>query len=211
MTEAQIVIAGCGPGSPGFLTREATEAVAGAEVLVGASHLLALFPEADAERVRVGADIPSLLDLIDTRKEKRIVVLVSGDTGISSLARPVVERFGRERCRLIPGISSVQVAFARLGLEWSDARILSAHGRTPGLDAKDLAGWRKIAVLAGDPRGSAWAADLLDSLGPDFTAFACEDLTLPGERVRTVEAAALRGGAFSSRTIILLLHKGVLI
>ena len=38
---------------------------------------------------------------------KNIAVLVTGDPGIFSLARLVIERFGREQCRVIPGISSI--------------------------------------------------------------------------------------------------------
>ena len=40
-----IVIVGCGPGSPDYLTPLARRAVERAEVLVGASRLLDLFAE----------------------------------------------------------------------------------------------------------------------------------------------------------------------
>ncbi|MGA2035789.1 MAG: SAM-dependent methyltransferase, partial [Thermoguttaceae bacterium] len=40
-----LVIVGCGPGAPEYLTDAARQAVAQAEVLVGSARLLALFPD----------------------------------------------------------------------------------------------------------------------------------------------------------------------
>ena len=74
-------------------------------------------------------------------------MLVGGDPGLYSLAQRVVRRFGREQCEVVPAVSSVQVAFSRLGIDWADARILSAHGRTPDATAADLQRIDKIAVL----------------------------------------------------------------
>ena len=50
-----IVIVGCGPGSPEYLTAAAIRAVQEAEVLVGAQRLLDLFPEHPGERILMEA------------------------------------------------------------------------------------------------------------------------------------------------------------
>ncbi len=129
---AMITIVGCGPGALDHLPPVAHRAIAEADVLVGASRLLDLFPTMTAERIVVGANIPKLLDQMAPHvSQANIAVLVTGDPGVCSLAQPVIQRFGRENCRVIPGISSVQVAFARLGLDWFGARLLSAHARIP--------------------------------------------------------------------------------
>ncbi len=117
-----ITIVGCGPGSPDFLTVAALNAVEEAEVLVGAQRLLDLFPASNAERFVLGAGIGSALDeILERFIEKRVAVLVTGDPGLYSFAKLVIERFGRENCRIIPGISSVQCAFASIGTDWADA------------------------------------------------------------------------------------------
>lgn len=205
-----IVIAGCGPGHPDYLTAAVHKAVAGAELLVGAPHLLELFPEATAARIPVGGDIPALLRQLEKQLPRQMVVLVSGDTGLFSLARSIQAHFGAEQCRLIPGVSSVQVACARLGLDWNDLRIVSAHGRQPELAADELRSWRKIAVLAGTTRANLWAAELLDQLGGGYAAVACENLTRDDERIRQLDAAGLRNGEPVSRTIILLFDRELL-
>lgn len=209
-TAPKIVIAGCGPGHADYVCQAVHTAVAQAQVLVGAQHLLKLFPESPAIRIPVGADIQAALDNMDNYRQRHIVVLVSGDTGLFSLARSVQKRFGRQQCQLIPGISSVQLACARLGLDWNDLRILSAHGRSPEDTYDELKNWQKIAVLAGTAQATQWAADLYDRLGSDYLAIACENLSWDSEQIRQFDCNALRNTELASRTIVLLLHKEVM-
>ena len=110
-----IVIVGCGPGSPDYLTAAAIRAVQEAEILVGARRLLELFHDHPGERIIMEAHTEKVLAAIADRPDKKMAVLVTGDPGLASLARPILKRFGRNRCRVIPGVSSLQAAFARLG------------------------------------------------------------------------------------------------
>ncbi len=156
-----ISIVGCGPGSLDYLTPASLRAIEQAEVLVGAKRLLDLFPASPAERIVVGAEIGEVLDHIAVRADRqRIAVLVTGDPGLFSLAKPVIERFGRTRCRVIPGVSSVQTAFARIGVDWADARIISIHKEYP-VNYAHLADADKVAVLCGREGATKWIADHL--------------------------------------------------
>jgi precorrin-6y C5,15-methyltransferase (decarboxylating) CbiE subunit len=203
-----ITIVGCGPGALDHLPPVAHRAIAEADVLVGAGRLLALFPTMTAERIVVGANIPQLLDQMALRVGRvNIAVLVSGDPGVCSLAQPVIQRFGRENCRVIPGISSVQVAFARLGLDWFGARLLSAHERIPELDTADLRMQDKIAVLAGNAATTPWIAALAARLAGTHAVFVCQDLTLPEEQVRSLSPAELAASTLPSRTVVLFVRK----
>ncbi len=204
-----IFIVGCGPGSADFLTPAALNAINNAQVIVGAQRLLDLVPEADGERIAVDADISRVLGCIEEHgKTKTVAVLVTGDPGIFSLARPVIARFGRERCCVIPGVSSLQEAFARLALDWHDVRIIDAHGADPPEDV-DTAG-DKIAVFAGRRESCVWAERLGKKLGPGYRTFLCEDLTLPGERVREIAPDDLLKEQPSSRSIIIFVRKELL-
>lgn len=209
ITDKPITIVGCGPGSPEYLTDAARQAVNKAEILIGANRLLALFPEAKGKRVVVKADIAAALEFMDTHiGQTPMVVLVTGDPGMHSLARPVVHRFGRNLCRIIPGISSVQAAFAATGLDWMNARILSAHGALPDIDHSELDAVDKIAVLAGSPTALRWIAELAEHLAPR-RIFVCEELTLPDEAVTEVTASELATMEASSRTVVLLVRPEV--
>jgi cobalt-precorrin-7 (C5)-methyltransferase len=205
-----ITIVGCGPGGLDYLTPAARGSIAKAEVLIGASRLLELFAVNGEERIVVGADIPKVLEQIAPHVgQHKVVVIVSGDPGICSLAQPVIQRFGWESCRVIPGISSVQVAFARLGLDWTDARLISAHHHAPQLDMDALAEESKIAVLAGNASTRDWIVRLAKRLAETHSIFACEDLTLPQERVFRLHPGDLAGAKLSAQSIVLFIGKKI--
>ncbi|MDX9787519.1 MAG: precorrin-6y C5,15-methyltransferase (decarboxylating) subunit CbiE [Desulfobacterales bacterium] len=204
----KLTIVGCGPGAPEYLTVAGRQAIAGAEVLVGAPRLLTLFATPAHEKITFEADIDGLIAVIAARRpHAAIAVLVSGDPGLCSLAGSLLRRLGRDTCDVIPGVSSVQLAFARLGLDWRDARILSAHTSIPDATAADLAAFNAIVILAGHRHAKDWIADLAEAFGNTRTLVVCEDLTLQSEKIYRVPAAAFRRLEISTRTIVLLLKK----
>jgi cobalt-precorrin-7 (C5)-methyltransferase len=207
MKNPSLIIVGCGPGSPDYLTPAARKAIDQAEVLVGAGRLLELFPGHRGEKILVGADIEKVLSEIDSRSGRRIVVLVTGDPGLCSLARPILMRFGRTRCEVIPGVSSVQVAFARVGMDWLDARIIDAHGENPHLKPASLKKEGKIAVFAGRKEAIHWVADLVHAIGKGRRIYLCENLTLDNERVRQINPGDLEKSEASSRAIVLIIKE----
>jgi precorrin-6y C5,15-methyltransferase (decarboxylating) CbiE subunit len=202
-----IVIVGCGPGSPEYLTAAAIRAVQEAEVLVGARRLLELFPAHPGERFLMEAHTEKVLAAIAERPDKKIAVLVTGDPGLASLARPILKRFGRGRCRVIPGVSSLQVAFARLGLDWLGVRVINAHGKDPSLHLKTLEDIDKIAVLGGRKESLSWLLQETSVMNEEFNLWACEDLTLETERIRELNPRTAAGLELSSRTIFILVRK----
>jgi precorrin-6y C5,15-methyltransferase (decarboxylating) CbiE subunit len=204
----KLKIVGCGPGSPDYLTVAGRQAIDDATLLVGSPRLLDLYGSASRKHIRVGADIEAVLDEVGVaRGDENVVVLVSGDPGLCSLAVPVLRRFGRDACDVIPGISSVQLAFARLGLDWLDARIISAHKDIPDLAPEDMSASGNIAILAGHGRSQSWIGDLAEAFEHERSIVVCENLSIKDERVRRVSAAEFRGLELSTRTIVLFLKE----
>lgn len=208
----KIFIVGCGPGSADYITPAAEAAASKADVLIVSQRLKDLFPECPAERIDSGTDIDGILDVMASRRDdgRQVVLLAMGDPGIFSLAKHVIERFGRKNCEVIPGISSVQVAFARLCLDWHDVRIISAHICDPEMTAADLSPAGKIAVLGGRDTDPAWIVGLLRELGNGRRIFVCEDLTLPGERIREVGIGELTQLRVLTRAIVLIIREELL-
>jgi cobalt-precorrin-7 (C5)-methyltransferase len=212
IANAKIMIVGCGPGSPQYVTEAARQVVARADVLVGSKRLLELFPSGPAERIAVDADIAAVLDTIAELRTagERIAVLVSGDPGLFSLAQNVVRRFGRDQCDVIPAVSSVQVAFARLGLDWADARILSAHAATPEVTEDSLRQMDKWAILAGTKEALHWAASAARAVEASHAVMLCENLTLDSECIREVTPTQLALIDAASLSIVLLIRRSLL-
>lgn len=207
--EKKIKIVGCGPGSPEYLTPEACLAVQEAAIVMGAQKLLDLFPDSTAVKEPLDKNLSLTIDRIGSYIENHVVaVLVSGDPGIYSLAKLVINRYGKDSCEVIPGISSVQVAFARLGLDWSDSRMISAHKGLPELDLAllfDQCG--KLAIFSGSSSTGPWIASFFRGADPQPLAIVCQNLTLAEERVDVMEAHAVEKFKFDSSSIIILLDR----
>ncbi|MBI4634631.1 MAG: precorrin-6y C5,15-methyltransferase (decarboxylating) subunit CbiE [Deltaproteobacteria bacterium] len=213
ITKDKIMIVGCGPGSPDYLTSAARSAIPDADVLIGAERLLALFPGGGAERIAVGTDTEKIVEEIARRRSTvRIAVLVTGDPGLYSLASLIIRRFGRAACEIVPGVSAVQAAFARIGLCWQNAKIISIHAAEPNLRSEELCANETIALLGGGEKLSRLLLPLFGDLEKNgYRLFACEDLTLPEERISEINADSLTGRVLSTRTVILIIRKELLL
>lgn len=79
-------------------------------------------------------------------------MLASGDPLFCGIGRTLLARFGPERVRIAPGISSLQLLAARCRLPWDDLPWVTLHGRpaTPEAEAGVpalLLGHQRVAVL----------------------------------------------------------------
>jgi precorrin-6B C5,15-methyltransferase / cobalt-precorrin-6B C5,C15-methyltransferase len=128
-----------------------------ADLYVGALRHLEMVPPGKAV-LALGSTGASLAAALDRTAEvissgRRVCVLVQGDPGFFGIGRAFADRFGPGSLEVRPAPSSVSLAFARLGLPWDDAIVVSAQGRNP-VDAfvvahRASAGGHKVAVLCG--------------------------------------------------------------
>ncbi|WP_030347046.1 bifunctional cobalt-precorrin-7 (C(5))-methyltransferase/cobalt-precorrin-6B (C(15))-methyltransferase [Streptomyces sp. NRRL S-1022] len=170
-----ITVVGAGTGTP-----VPEDVLAGAALVVGGRrHLDAVRLPADAERVVLGPLAPAL-DVVERHLEKagRVVVLASGDPGFFGIVRVLAERFGPGLLDVRPGVSSVAAAFARAGLPWDDAVVVSAHGRELRTAVNVCRARPKVAVLTGPGAGPA-----------ELGAALSQDPSAPGGRVLVVASA----------------------
>ncbi|MEI6645225.1 MAG: precorrin-6y C5,15-methyltransferase (decarboxylating) subunit CbiE [bacterium] len=202
----QLTIIGCGPGAVEYMTEAGRKGITQADVAAGSVHLLKLYATEGKTRLPIASDIEGALEAIDIylKEGKRVAVLVSGDPGLCSLATPVIQRFGRDACDVIPGISSIQLLFARLGLDWMDARIFSAHKNLPEVDAKELKSIKTLVILCGHHVSQQWVIELYLSLGQGHKLIVCQDLSLPTERIDEVNGEMFSKMELSSRTIVVI-------
>ncbi|WP_406461203.1 precorrin-6y C5,15-methyltransferase (decarboxylating) subunit CbiE [Streptomyces sp. NBC_01622] len=147
-----ITVVGTGTGAP-----VADEVLAAARLVVGGRrHLAAATLPDGAEQIVLGPLAPAL-DTIAAyvEKDEPVVVLASGDPGFFGIVRALAERFGADALDVRPAVSSVATAFARLGLTWDDAVVVSAHGRDLRTAVNACRAHPKVAVLTGPGAGPA--------------------------------------------------------
>lgn len=128
--EHKIIIAGIGPGSPDYILPIASRAIGQAKVLVGSQRALDAFAPFHVITKAIDKDIEGVMTFIDeSLAANDVVVMVSGDPGFYSLLTALRARFCQSQITVIPGISSMQLAFARMSEVWQDAKLISMHGR----------------------------------------------------------------------------------
>jgi precorrin-6Y C5,15-methyltransferase (decarboxylating) len=148
-----ITVIGCdgGPLPPG-----ADALLADATLVVGAARHLAAV-DTGAERVVLGK-VADAVERLSTH-DGHAVVLASGDPGFFGIVA-TLRRAGL-RPDVMPAPSSVAHAFARLGLPWDDALVVSAHGRDLRRAVNACRAHRKVAVLTAPGAGPAELAGAL--------------------------------------------------
>ncbi len=193
--EKKITIVGCGPGSKKYLTGYALQQINNADVLIGSGRLLALFSDQDADTYVLNKNYKMLITrILSLSKSKRVVVLVSGDPGFFSYGKLIINRVGIENCEVIPGISSVQLAFAKIGRSWNDACFMSLHGRTGRIASviKNVRENDKVAILTDNYNNvRVIARRLLEEGLKDRKIFVCENLSLEKERIREFDVTSI--------------------
>lgn len=183
-----------GPLPPG-----AVDALTGAEIVAGGRRHLAAAPvPAAAERVELGPLEPAL----DKLAGRRAVLLASGDPGFFGIVRVLRER-GHVPV-VLPALSSVQQAFARLGRSWDDVAVVSAHGRALGPAVNVCRARAATAVLTAPGAGPTEIGAALD--GWTRTLVVAEDLGGPDERLTTLPAAGAAGRDWHPLSVVLCLR-----
>lgn len=122
----EVAVVGLGPAGAKWRTPEAEAVLAAADELVGYTTYLARVPvrvdqgrhasdnRAETERARLALDLAA--------SGKRVAVVSSGDPGIFAMASALLEvvdedgeRYGEIPVRVVPGLSAMQAAAARVG------------------------------------------------------------------------------------------------
>ena len=122
---------------PAGLNARALAHIEQADVVIGGARTLALFAAhipAHAERRDLTGQLMQVPEWIRAAQaqDQRVVVLATGDPLCHGIAAFLQSRLCIEACEVLPNVSTVQLACARLGLPWQEMRILSVHNRDAG-------------------------------------------------------------------------------
>jgi precorrin-6Y C5,15-methyltransferase (decarboxylating) len=199
-----VVGVGCS-GGPDRLSEAAVGLIDGADLVVGAPRHLALVnglvksPGRAARSLELSGDLEPALAAIGAARGAT-VVLASGDPGFFGIVRALAGRFGRDCLQVLPAPSSVAAAFARLGMAWDDAQVVSAHGRDPRPAINACRAHPKVAVLTSPEFGPAQLASELAGLGRRLLV--AERLGEPDERVVEGSAESVAGQAWRDPNVV---------
>ncbi len=193
----RVYIVGVGPGSPGYLTREAEKAISEAEIVVGWEFDL-LPPKLLIKDKKVFLqDVTNYIKVVgeaadEARKTgETVAVLRIGDPCISSGLAGLLKVFHEFEVKIIPGISSVQLAAAIAQINIDESVVISFHDGGDDLEEKrrlmtDTFGRnRHLIIITGPSQKPDETASYLIKNGVSETtpALVCENLTLGDEKI----------------------------
>ena len=158
-----IVVVGIGADGWAGLTEQARAELRRCDVLFGASRQLDLVPLEKPKKTWPSPLLPALDELLGGHADRTLGVLASGDPLLSGIGTTLVRRFGD--VRIVPGVSSVTLARARLGWSAEETEVISVVGRNVHRVARVLAPGMRLLVLSSDAASPARIASLLDEHG----------------------------------------------
>ena len=195
MTEASkvapwLVIVGLGEVGPDGLSPASREALAGAEVVMGAARHLALLPDLAARTVvwpvPFADGMPQLLAL----RGQRVVMLASGDPFWFGAGAVLAQHLQPSEWVALPGPSVFSLAAARLGWGLETTACVGLHAAPMTRLRPHLApGFRAIVTLCDGPAVTDLAAYLAGEGFGSTVITVLEALGGPRERVRHACAA----------------------
>ncbi len=181
-----IAVIGTGPGDRDYITGIGLKKIEEAEVLVGGKRHLEEFALPHQEKFAITKNLGAALQFIKEKsKTKKVSVLVSGDTGVFSFSSYLKKEFPLGKLEFYPGISSLQLMFARLKMSWQDACFMSFHGEPPcGVEGMIMSG-KTVALLTGKIYTPQKIAQYFIDKGvsKNIKAAVGADLSYPNERL----------------------------
>ncbi|HBO46417.1 MAG TPA: cobalamin biosynthesis bifunctional protein CbiET [Planctomycetaceae bacterium] len=211
---SRIHIVGINQDGLAGLTEQARRLIDEADLLVGDPQVLHLIPRSDVKRFLIDSDLEPLAAYLADPAQRHIVVLAAGDPLFYGVAHYLFDRLGKDRFEVLPHVSTMQLAFARVKESWEDAFLtdLNFFELTDVLET--IRRVNKVGLFAsGSLPPHRIAQILLDARINGFTVYVCEHLGSPNERVTHIELAELAKMdelvdlEFASLTVMILIRK----
>ena len=162
---ARITVVGIGEDGLDGLTPKARGLIDEAEVLVGGERHLSKVPLGGEQRIDWDGDFDAAFDKIEKMKDRRVVVLASGDPLHYGVGANIVRRFGADQVNVIPAPGAFSLAAADLGWPLADVKCLTVHGRALEAVTLYLTPGRRLLVLSWDGETPEKLAGLLTARG----------------------------------------------
>ena len=207
--EPRIHIIGVGADGLAGLTGQARELLQNAEAVLGSEATLSRIGELKADRVRLSGDLAETVAAIEGRAGRKGTVLVaSGDPLFYGVAQYLCEKLGKDRFEVLPHVSSMQLAFARVKETWEEAFLtnLASHSLESVLDRIRTA--ETVGIFTSKEEDPPTIARQLLARGIDyFRVFVCENLGGRDERVTQGDLEQITEHEFAPLNVMILKRK----
>lgn len=213
------------------LPERAKRLVLDAEAILASSRLFEVFKRYDEfekvkDRIKVVNKVPDTIEYIrqffTESAFRSIVLLASGDPLFFGIGRRVREEFPPEAVEVLPDLSSVQEAFARINEPWDDAFFISLHGgpdiakrRKLPYEVQDvpalLERHYKLGILTDKENNPPMIARVIHSAfrtpNSAISLYVCERLGYPDEKITRGTPDEIASSSFSDPNVVIVTLK----
>jgi precorrin-6B C5,15-methyltransferase / cobalt-precorrin-6B C5,C15-methyltransferase len=187
---AQITVVGIGADGWRSLTEEARDVLKAATTIAGSPRQLALLPELATPQVPLPSPLLEHLDEL-VRENPGLCLLASGDPMLHGIGATLTRRLGAAAVRILPGVSSVALACARLGWPEQEVTAMSLVTQRPEAVLAGMRPGARLIVLCRDRHTPPAVARVLTDRGWGASELiVLEQLGGPAERVGQPQPAA---------------------
>ena len=203
-----------GIGDDGFegLTRQALEIIKNAGTLFGPQSLLTKLASENLgnpqqEVCPLAADLDTMATTLESASKSPLVMLASGDPLFYGTARYLCEKLGKDRFEVLPHVSSMQLAFARVKESWDEAYLTNLATQPIARVLERIRIAEKVGVFTTEEMPPSQLARALLEQGIDyFTAYVCENLGSPDECVTRASLEEIANQEFSPLNVTILIR-----
>jgi precorrin-6B C5,15-methyltransferase / cobalt-precorrin-6B C5,C15-methyltransferase len=205
----KLVILGIGDDGLAGLTEPARRLVMGADLILGAPAILTLLESVPTRKQALEPDMTvALRQVRDALAYANPILISSGDPLFYGVARYLCDRLGKDVFEVVPHVSSMQLAFARIKESWEDAYLTNLAGRPIEAVVDRIRTAEKIGLFSSEECPPARLARELLERGIDyFRAYVCENLGSPDERVTQSELSDMTAMDFNPLNVMILIRK----
>ena len=208
MGAAKVHIVGIGDDGVEGMTAQARRVLEAADVLLGPESCATLLPKVLAARLETTANLEELCEKIEAAGPRQLVVLASGDPLFYGTARYVCAKLGKDRFEVVPHVSSMQLAFARVKESWEDAFLANLAGQSIERVVDKIRTSETVGLFTSEQWPPAAVARALLDEGIDyFQAYVCENLGSPDERVTQGSLADIARDSFGPLNVMILVRR----
>jgi precorrin-6Y C5,15-methyltransferase (decarboxylating) len=207
--ETKIPIIGIGSDGLSGVSTRSREILQQAELIFAPEAVLPLLAELTGEKKRLGGDLQDTIETIRHHLgRKRMVVVAPGDPLFYGVARFLCDRIGKESFEVVPHVSSMQLAFARIKESWEEAYLTDVGHRSLDEVVDRIRSAETVGLFTSEQHDPASIARELLARGIDyFRAYVCENLGGPDERLTQGDLTDIADMEFAPLNVMILRRK----
>jgi precorrin-6Y C5,15-methyltransferase (decarboxylating) len=209
-----LYIIGLGIEGISSLSQRALKIIENSSLLVGGKRHLNSFPDFKGKKSIITSNLDGIAGIIkdhlsSVTPDPQIVVLATGDPNFFGIADFLTKRFHKDEIEVIPNVTTMQEAFARIKESWNNARFLSVHGRDRDIGdvVNEISKYEKIGIFTDNKNTPQKVVKaLLDAGIKDYKAYVCENLGTEKEAVTGGTLQQISKKRFSPLNVLVLIR-----